>query len=95
MPHAVNQTPVAHLAVGLVDRRQAFISHMDSYGIDTGVHYPILDCDQPGWQSLPFRVDQQEVARKNVARIVTLPCFPSMTDEEVNRVCQAISLFEA
>lgn len=95
MPQVINQTPVAHLAVGLIEKRTAFQSHMDTHGIDTGVHYPILDCDQSAWQSLPFRADPQEVARKNVARIVTLPCFPGMTDEEVSRVCHAISQFEA
>jgi dTDP-4-amino-4,6-dideoxygalactose transaminase len=84
---------VGHLAIVLCDKRDALLEHMKSRGVATDVHYPILDCDQPAWRDLPFRTapDGLPVSRKSVERILTLPCFPDLTDDEVDRVCAALS----
>ena len=42
---------VAHLAVGLCPERQTFRRFMEDRGVATAIHYPILDCDQPGWRN--------------------------------------------
>jgi aminotransferase EvaB len=94
MPHVHGQLPVAHLAVGLVEKRQAFREYMDAFGIDTAVHYPIMDCDQSAWKNLPFRSGKLRATRENVEKIVTLPCFPGMTDEEISRVCEALTRYK-
>lgn len=84
---------VAHLAVLLCDRRDKFREHMGNLGIATDIHYPVLDCDQPGWRDLPQRLspDGLDVARSSLSRIVSLPLFPGLTDAEVERVCNALS----
>lgn len=87
----------AHLAVGLSDRRDEVQRFMSERGIATDVHYPILDCDQSGWSDLPQRIGPEgvNVSRQAVARIVSLPCFPSMTEEEIQWVVEAVQAWTA
>lgn len=82
---------VAHLAVALTSSRDAFREHMSRRGIATDIHYPILDCDQPGWAGSP--APELPVSRASNREIVTVPCFPFMTDTEVSRVADAIYLW--
>jgi len=86
---------VAHLAVFLVENRDAFRKHCLDHAILTDVHYPVLDCDQPGWSTLPKRVAPLGLrkSQESVRKIVTLPCFPSMTDHEVARVCDVLRFY--
>lgn len=80
---------VAHLAVARTSSRDAFREHMKQHGIATDIHYPILDCDQPGWMSEV--TPELPVSRASTREIVTVPCFPFMTDAEVERVADAMS----
>ncbi|MBE7186245.1 MAG: DegT/DnrJ/EryC1/StrS family aminotransferase, partial [Methylobacterium mesophilicum] len=88
---------VAHLAVVLCDDRDALARHLKDRGIMSEIHYPILDCDQPAWTSLPQRLasGNLQTARRSVGRILTLPCFPEMTSREIERVCQALAAWKA
>jgi dTDP-4-amino-4,6-dideoxygalactose transaminase len=82
----------AHLAVGVSDGREELRRLMSERGIATDVHYPVLDCDQSGWRGLPRRIGPAglDVSRRAVAQIVTLPCFPSMTEGEIEWVVAAV-----
>lgn len=82
----------SHLAVVRVPKeigRDRFQSELSAKGIQTAVHYPILDCDQAG---LPNRgtVDQIPVSRAAKDEIVSLPCFPELTSTEVTTVVTAV-----
>ena len=87
---------VAHLAVFLVENRDAFRKHCLDHAILTDVHYPILDCDQPGWSTLPKRIAPLGLRQslESVQKIVTLPSFPSMTDHEVARICGVLRTYK-
>lgn len=41
---------VAHLVVALTEQRDELRKFLDSKGVATDVHYPVLDCDQEAWQ---------------------------------------------
>lgn len=83
---------VGHLAVALTDDRDGARRFFETRKIATDIHYPILDCDQSGWSGLPVRIAPSglPVSRRSVARIMSVPCFPEMRDDEINRVCDAI-----
>lgn len=81
---------VAHLAVLDCPDRDASRSHLTAFGIQTDIHYPILDCDQPSVQGLPMQVGNLTRARHAAGRILTLPCFPHMTTAELDSVCGAL-----
>lgn len=87
---------VAHLAVALCDERDAFRAFMKERGIDTDIHYPVLDCDQVGWADLPMMGSENlTVSRASVSRLCSVPCYPNMREDEVERVCLALREWEA
>ncbi len=95
-----NTDPVGHLAIALLrspGERDDFQNHMKTHSIQTDIHYPILDCDQKGWKGLPSRIGCPQDLRnskQSVERLVTVPVFPGMTTEEVERVKSALASWE-
>ena len=81
---------VGHLAVMLTDSRESDRSQLASLGIATGVHYPIADYEQLAWRET-LGIVQLPNTDKLQQRILTLPCFPSMTSSEINQVVAAIA----
>ena len=84
---------VAHLAVAQHPQRSAFQAVLDQHGVETAIHYPLLDTMQPAWQSQLTR-KSLPLSEYATNRIVTLPCHPGMTDFEVEMVCRAIEATE-
>ncbi|WP_296742891.1 DegT/DnrJ/EryC1/StrS family aminotransferase [Mesorhizobium sp.] len=86
---------VAHLAVALCDKRDAFREFMKERGVDTDIHYPVLDCDQVGWSNLPMKgIEYLAGSRASVGRICSIPCYPDMTSDEIEQVCGALAIWE-
>ena len=83
---------VAHLAVVRAKDRNGLRHVLDDQGIDTDIHYPVLDHRQVGLAP-PVRPVDLRHSERAVDEILTLPCFPEMTDEEVERVAGAIDAF--
>jgi dTDP-4-amino-4,6-dideoxygalactose transaminase len=83
---------VAHLAIVLCDRRDELGRHLAEHGVQSDIHYPVLDCDQTAWKNLPHRISPAglPVSRASVPRLLTLPCFPNLTNDEVGRICEAL-----
>ena len=84
---------VGHLAVVLLsdkNEREKFRKYMLELGIQTEIHYPILDSDQLG---LPknSQIFSLENSINSVGRIVSVPIFPELTEDEINRICDALS----
>lgn len=88
---------VGHLAILLCNNRDSLRQHLKAHDIATDIHYPILDCHQTGWQGLPQRCAPGGVgvAEASVPCLLTIPCFPGMTDSEVEIVCKALSSWTA
>jgi dTDP-4-amino-4,6-dideoxygalactose transaminase len=89
-PHLAWQTDherhVFHLCVVRVEDRDAFRARMP---FATAVHYPRALTQQPAYASY-VRTPCPE-AEAWAAECVTLPCFPEMTDDEVEVVCRALA----
>ncbi len=84
---------VAHLAILLTPQRDSLRGHLASRNIGTDIHYPVLDIDQVGWKELPKREgpDGLPVARKSLSQLLTIPCFPSMMEQEIDEVCESLA----
>lgn len=87
---AEGEATVGHLAVMLCPNRDSARAHLNGMGVQTDIHYPTLDPDQPAWCDLPMRSGPLSNARLAVERILTLPCFPHMTEDEIATVCEAL-----
>jgi dTDP-4-amino-4,6-dideoxygalactose transaminase len=78
---------VAHLAVLRCAQRQASADALRELGIATDVHYPVPD----HWQSTHGgAAPSLPVTERACGEVLTVPCFPELTDLEVERVCVAI-----
>lgn len=89
--HGDPVTTVAHHAVAVADdqaTRDALRTRLHGVGITSAVHYPWLVSEMPG---LVVQGGPTPVAAARRDRILSLPCFPEMTDAEVDRVVEGLS----
>lgn len=70
--------------------RGAFIGSMHAAGIGVGVHYPAVHLLSL-YRDLGHAPGEFPVAERLGAGIVTLPLFPAMQDEDVDRVCDTVA----
>ncbi len=68
--------------------RAAFITRMRELGIGIGVHYPAMHLFKL-YRRLGWHEGQFPHAERLGRSIATLPLFPAMRDEDVDRVCEA------
>jgi dTDP-3-amino-3,4,6-trideoxy-alpha-D-glucose transaminase len=83
---------VYHLFVAQHPERERLRQHLSARGVETLVHYPYLLHHQP-----LFRRDAQPplpFAESVVDRILSLPLYPQLRDEELRAVVAAILEFE-
>jgi len=80
---------VGHLAVGLTHRRDDVVATLAAAGVRTDVHYPIPDHLQPAFAA-QFAHLSLPVTEEAASTVISLPCFPELTDAEVEQVCDAL-----
>ena len=89
---SAGQTYVAHLYVIRTESRSALQQHLADNGIQTDVHYPIPDHRQPCHGGRFTHVDLPST-EQDCANVLTLPCFPELTESEITRVIEACNRF--
>ncbi|MHA6513095.1 DegT/DnrJ/EryC1/StrS family aminotransferase [Tessaracoccus sp. Z1128] len=89
---ADDESHAAHLAVVVSPDAAALRSHLDRHGVDTDVHYPTPDHRQPAWRHLSD--GPLPVTESFVGRLLSLPCFPELSDGEIDQVCAALASFK-
>ena len=83
--HAEHDRHVYHLCVARVINRDAFRARVP---FATGTHYQLALTQQPAYAAMVG--DACPEAEAWAAECVTLPCFPEMTDDEIEAVCRAL-----
>ncbi len=71
--------------------RDTLIERLEARGVQVGIHYPLPCHLQPGFQFLGYRAGDFPVAEKLAGEILSLPIFPGMTPQEIDRVATALS----
>ena len=85
---------VYYMYTCLAPRREELRAFLDERHIRTQLIYPKVIPDQKAYQDHPWRAaDKLEVARWLEPQILCLPMFAELTDDEVDRVGQAIRDF--
>jgi len=79
---------VAHLFVVRCRDREALRARLAQQSIGTDVHYPVPDHRQP--TEIPRKHPPMPLTESACREVLTLPCFPGMTDADVDRVIDAI-----
>ena len=83
---------VYHLFVIQAERRDELQAHLKAKGIQTGVHYPVPVHQQPAIEKL-FGRSSLPVTERVVRRVLSLPLYPDLSEEDVRRVARAIREF--
>lgn len=83
---------VAHLYVVGTAHREALRSHMQASGVGVDVHYPIPDHRQPVMGDRYAGLELKNTERL-AGEILTLPCYPGLTDDECKAVARAVNAF--
>lgn len=93
--------PVVHLAsravyhnfVVQVERRTQLMQYLADNGVESKIHYPIplhlMACSK----ALGYQKGDFPVAEYQAQRILSLPIYPELTDEQVDYVCRCIQQF--
>jgi dTDP-4-amino-4,6-dideoxygalactose transaminase len=84
---------VFHLFVVEARDRTAFQEHLAHNGVQTLIHYPKPVHGQPPYRSLGNGRVSLTNAERLCRRVVSVPLFPELTDDEVERVAGALRRF--
>ena len=91
-PSVGGEDHVAHLYVLRSARRDALRAHLAERGIASDIHYPVPDHRQPV-QAAAYAHVRLPVTEAACGEVLTLPCFPGMISEQVDRVIDAVASF--
>jgi dTDP-4-amino-4,6-dideoxygalactose transaminase len=80
---------VFHLCVVRVGDRELFRKELAARGVGTAVHYPLAVTEQPAYRQ--FAGTGCPNAEAWASECVTLPCAPELTDDQVDRVVEALT----
>jgi aminotransferase EvaB len=85
-----HSTHVYHLYVVRHAARDTIMKGLASRGISTGVHYPWPIHRMPAYAGLGYSEGSLPVTERTALEIFSLPMFPSLTNDEQDRVCDAV-----
>jgi dTDP-4-amino-4,6-dideoxygalactose transaminase len=74
-------------------RRDALAKHLSSAGIGSAIHYPSPIPAQPVFRALGYDAGGVPRAWAASREVLSLPCFPELTDGEVDAVIDAVRTF--
>lgn len=84
---------VFHLFVVDAPDREALKTHLDEAGIQTLVHYPTPIHRHPPYRRLADGPVPLSVSERLCERILSLPIYPELRGDEVERVAEALRTF--
>lgn len=74
------------------DQRDALLAHLESWGIQGAIHYPVAIPDQPVMADYPHELPTGCTTARTLCRsVVSLPINPYLTDEQVAEVIAAVN----
>ena len=84
---------VYHLYVIQTENRDQLISHLGQAGVQALIHYPVPAHKQQAYSYLNYQDGSLPVTEAIVDRIVSLPMYPGLTDQETNFVIASVRSF--
>ncbi|HEY8204323.1 MAG TPA: DegT/DnrJ/EryC1/StrS family aminotransferase [Pyrinomonadaceae bacterium] len=81
---------VYHVYAVQSERRDELQQRLTAAGIQTGVHYPIPIHLQPAYASLGYTLGRLPVTEQLAERVLSLPMYPELTNEQIDHVARAI-----
>ena len=85
--------PVFHLYVVQSTKRDDLATYLKEKGVQTGIHYPIPNHQQPAVQSALGLQPNLKKTEEAASKILSLPIYPELDKEKVDFVCASIREF--
>lgn len=82
---------VFHLYVVQVEDRDAVQALLAADGVETGIHYPIPVHEQPAYAQLGHQPQDFPVSHALGPRVLSLPMFPEITDDQIDYVADRLA----
>ncbi len=82
---------IYHLYVVQTEERDALQQKLNAAGVQTGIHYPVPIHLQPAYASMGHKPGDFPEAERQAQRVLSLPMFPELTDEQIEKVTESIS----
>jgi dTDP-4-amino-4,6-dideoxygalactose transaminase len=90
---AEESTHVYHLYVIQHPRRDQLLQHLKDRGVYGGLHYPTPVHLQPCYEHLNKPAGSLPVTEAIASRVISLPMFAEITEEQIKYVCDCIRSF--
>ena len=88
---AEHSTHIYHLfVIQVLDRRDDILKVLAEREIYCGIHYPIPLHLQQAYAYLGYRAGDFPIAEAAAQRILSLPMFPEITDQQIDLVCEEL-----
>lgn len=84
---------VGHLYVIRTDRRDALRMHLHAHDVSSDIHYPVPDHRQPVFGDRFSEICLPCTERLS-GEVLTLPCYPEMTQAQVAQVIDAVNAWK-
>ncbi|MCB4755587.1 MAG: DegT/DnrJ/EryC1/StrS family aminotransferase [Elusimicrobia bacterium] len=84
---------VFHLYCVETSHRDVLMQYLRDHGIGNGVYYPLPLHLQPAYARLKYDKGSFPVSERLSERILALPMYPDLTNEQVSIVCDLLSKF--
>lgn len=81
---------VYHCYTVRVPRRDAVRAHLESCGIQTGVHYAIPAHLHPAYADLGYRQGDFPVAEAAASEVLSLPMFAELQEDQISTIADAL-----
>jgi dTDP-4-amino-4,6-dideoxygalactose transaminase len=82
---------IYHLYVVQTEERDALQQKLNAAGVQTGIHYPVPIHLQPAYASMGHAPGDFPESEQQARRVLSLPMFPELTDEQIEKVAESIS----
>ncbi|MGA2859176.1 MAG: DegT/DnrJ/EryC1/StrS family aminotransferase [Candidatus Sulfotelmatobacter sp.] len=82
---------VYHVYTLRTDDRDALHAALQTEGIQTGIHYPVPVHLQPAYADLGYARLTLPESEKAADQVLSLPLYPEMTDDQIERVSEALT----
>jgi len=89
----LDRSHVFHLFVIETDNREQLLEFLKQKEIFCGIHYPIPLHFQGAYRELGYKAGDFPVAERSASRILSLPIYPELKEEEINYIKDALNEF--
>lgn len=86
----VNVLHTYHLYVVQTYKREGLQKYLRDHGVGTAIHYPVPIHLQPAYKKILIGLEGLESTEIVCGRILSLPIYPQMSNEQVEKVCTRI-----